>query len=160
MDKLLTRLIAVAVLALAASARADETAAIRAFLEAYDRAFVARDLDRLAAFYHPEVTIFEGGGVNRGWADYRDHHLGPELAEFEGLEFSHSEISPRLLGSDARSAYVTSEYRLKARIKEREIDAAGLETLVLVRDEGGAWRIRHSHTSSRRRPPSSPAPQK
>lgn len=85
MDKLLTRLIAVAVLALAASAGADEAAGIRAFLAAYDRAFVAKDLDRLAAFYHPEVTIFEGGGVNRGWADYRDHHLGPELAEFEGL---------------------------------------------------------------------------
>lgn len=160
MNRLLTRLIAVAVLTLAVSAQADELAGIRAFLEAYDRAFVAKDLDRLAAFYHPDVTIFEGGGINRGWADYRDHHLGPELAEFQGLEFSHSEIAPRLLGSDARSAYVTSEYRLKARIKDRDVDAAGLETLVLVRDEQGAWKIRHSHTSSRRKPPSSPAPQK
>jgi ketosteroid isomerase-like protein len=40
----------------------------------YDARFNAKDLDKLAAFYHPDVTIFEGGGVNRGWAGYRDHH--------------------------------------------------------------------------------------
>lgn len=160
MSRGVTTLVAAAIAVLVTSARADEVAEIRGFLEAYDRAFVAKDLERLAAFYHAEVTIFEGGGVNRGWADYRDHHLGPELAEFQGLEFSHAEVTPRLLGSDGRAAYVTSEYRLRARIKEREVDAAGLETLVLVRDEKGAWKIRHSHTSSRRRPPGSPTPQK
>jgi len=139
---------------------ADEAAEIRTFLEAYDRAFVAKDLDRLAAFYYPEVTIFEGGGINRGWADYRDNHLGPELTEFEGLEFGHRDVRPTPLGSGGRVAYVTSEYYLKARVKDREIDAAGLETLLLVRDDKGAWKIRHSHTSSRRKAPASPAPQK
>lgn len=104
------------------------------------------------------MTIFEGGGVNRGWADYRDHHLGPELAELEGLDFAHADVKPHVLGPDGRTAYVTSEYRLKARVKERDIDAVGLETLVLIRDDKGAWKIRHSHTSSRRRPPATAAP--
>ena len=161
MSRVRTSVVALAAVVLAATGQAaDEVADIRAFLAAYDRAFVAKDLDRLAAFYHPDVTIFEGGGVNRGWADYRDNHLGPELAEFQGLEFSHQDVSPNPLGSGARTAYVTSEYRLKARVEGRDIDAAGLETLVLVRDEKDAWKIRHSHTSSRRKPAASPPPQK
>lgn len=124
---------------------------VERWLAGYDAAFNAKDLDKLATFYHPEVTIFEGGGINRGWADYRDHHLGPELKEFQNLQFSHSNVVVRMLGADA--AYATSDYTLKAKIGERDINSAGLETLVLVR-ESGVWKIRHSHTSSRaRRPP-------
>jgi ketosteroid isomerase-like protein len=125
------------------------------FLKGYDAAFNAKDLGRLAGYYHPDVTIFEGGSTNEGWADYRDHHLGPELEEFEGLEFSHAKVVPHLLG-DGRSAYVTSEYRLKAKVGDRSIDAEGLETLVMLKGSDGAWRIRHSHTSSRRRPAATP----
>lgn len=131
---------------------------IAPWLRSYDAAFNTRDVARLAAFYHPDVTIFEGGGMNDGWADYRDNHLGPELKEMEGLAFSHSNVSAHLLGPDGRTAYVTSEYRLKARIGGRDVDATGLETLVLVKDAAGAWCIRHSHTSSRRRPAASPSP--
>lgn len=135
---------------------ADDVAEIRSFLQAYDRAFVAKDLAALAVFYHPGVTIFEGGGINRGWVDYRDHHLGPELKEFEGLEFGHKDVTPNVLQS-GRTAYVTAEYFLKARMQGREIDATGIATMVLVREEKGVWKIRHSHTSSRRRPPASPS---
>jgi hypothetical protein len=66
----------------------DETEAIKAWLKGYDAAFAAKDLEKLATFYHADVTIFEGGGVNRGWADYRDNHLGPELRAFEGLQWN------------------------------------------------------------------------
>ncbi|MEO5894369.1 MAG: nuclear transport factor 2 family protein, partial [Vicinamibacterales bacterium] len=127
------------------------SAGVERWLSAYDAAFNAKDLDKLATFYHPDVTIYEGGGVNRGWVDYRDHHLGPELKGFENLQFAHSNVVVRMVGTDA--AYATSEYSLKATTGERAIDSGGLETLVLVRD-AGAWKIRHSHTSSRaRRPP-------
>lgn len=43
-------------------------------------------MNKLSTFYHPDVTIFEGGGVNNGWIDYRDRHLGPELCEGESVE--------------------------------------------------------------------------
>ena len=137
--------------AVAPSLAADDVADIKQFLTSYDAAFNAKSLDRLATLYHPDVTIFEGGGVNRGWADYRDHHLGPEMAEFQKVSFAHTNIVVTALGADRKTAYVTSEYSLKAQMKEREIDASGLETLILLK-EVGAWRIRHSHTSSRRRP--------
>lgn len=129
-------------------------AAIETWLAAYDRAFNAKDLDKLAAFYHPDVTIFEGGGVNNGWIDYRDHHLGPELKEFEDLQFAHSNIKVLPL-ADGRAAYVTAEYSIRAKMGARDVDGGGLETLVLVKDDRGAWKIRHSHTSSRPRRPAS-----
>lgn len=128
---------------------------IKTWLMSYDAAFNSKDLGRLAAFYHPDVTVFEGGETNNGWPDYRDKHIGPELKEFDNLEFSHDAVVPHVLG-DVHSAYVTAEYRLKARVDGKDVDATGLETPILVKSGDGAWKIRHSHTSSRRRP--SPAP--
>jgi ketosteroid isomerase-like protein len=130
-------------------------ASVKAFIEAYDRAFNAKDMNRLALFYHPDVTIFEGGYVNTGWVDYRDNHLGPELREMDDLQFSHLDVVSHIL-SDA-TAYVTAEYRLKTKIDSKPVDAEGLETLILIGGADGAWKIRHSHTSSRRRPAASPA---
>lgn len=130
---------------------------IKAWLASYDVAFNAKDLTRLAVFYHPDVTIHEGGSVNTGWADYRDHHLGPELREMQAPTFSRSNLTVHMLDKGGNSAYVTSEYRLKTRIKDRDIDASGLETLIVIKGRDGVWKMRHSHTSSRRGP-ASPAP--
>lgn len=132
------------------SAAQDETARLVAWLRSYDEAFNAKSLDRLALFYHPDVTIFEGGGANNGWADYRDHHLGPELAEFENLQFTHANTKVHILG-DGQSAYVTADYSLKAVMGGTAIDSGGLETLILLKGQDGTWKIRHSHTSARRR---------
>ncbi|MGQ0736214.1 MAG: DUF1775 domain-containing protein [Acidobacteriota bacterium] len=129
-----------------------EAAAIESWLAGYDAAFLAKDLDRLATYYHPDVTIYEGGGINNGWADYRDRHLGPELKAFQDLAFGHSErkvyVSP-----DGQSAYATARYFIKARMGERQLDSVGLETLLLIKGSDGQWKIRHSHTSSRARRP-------
>jgi uncharacterized protein YcnI len=133
--------------------QSDSVAAIEAWLRGYDAAFNAKDLERLATFYHPDVTIYEGGGINNGWIDYRDRHLGPELKSFENLQFGHSNTRVSMLPG-GQSAYATSEYFIKAKMGERQIDSGGLETLVLMKGSDGGWKIRHSHTSSRpaRRP--------
>jgi ketosteroid isomerase-like protein len=145
-----------AVLSSGLAAAQDSREDVKRWLASYDAAFASKDLARLSAFYHPDVTIYEGGGVNTGWADYRDHHLGPELEEMQSPTLSHSNVTVNMLDKAGQAAYVTSEYRLKTRLKDRDIDASGLETLVVVKQTGGGWKIRHSHTSSRRRP--SPAP--
>jgi ketosteroid isomerase-like protein len=49
----------------------------------------------------------------------------------------------------------TSDYFIKAKMGERQIDSTGLETLVLLKAPDGGWKIRHSHTS--RRPARRPA---
>jgi len=133
--------------AVRAQAPADSQALV-AFFTAYDAAFTAKDLERLATMYHPDVTVYEGGGINPGWADYRDRHLGPELKSFGNLQFRHINVVARPIGPDA--AYVTAEYLLDAVTDTREIRSGGLATYVMIR-ESGQWKIRHSHTSSRRR---------
>ena len=136
----------------AAAQPGGEATAIEAWVKSYDAAFNAKDLERLATFYHPDVTIYEGGGVNNGWIDYRDRHLGPELKSFENLQFGHSNTRVTVLPG-GQSAYATSEYSIKAKMGDRQLDSGGLETLVLVKSSDGAWKIRHSHTSSRARRP-------
>jgi ketosteroid isomerase-like protein len=135
-----------------AGTQSNDVATIEAWLKGYDAAFNAKDLDKLATFYHPDVTIYEGGGINNGWIDYRDRHLGPELKSFENLQFGHSNTKVTVLPG-GQSAYATSEYAIKAKMGDRQLDSGGLETLVLVKSGDGTWKIRHSHTSSRARRP-------
>ena len=128
-----------------------DAAAIEAWLKGYDAAFLSKDLNRIGAFYHPDVTIYEGAGINNGWADYRDRHLGPELKAFENLEFAHSGTKVTVLPG-GESAFAISRYTIKAKMGERLLDNEGLETLLLVKTAEG-WKIRHSHTSGRARRP-------
>jgi len=134
------------------TAQSSEAATVEAWLKDYDAAFNAKDLDKLATFYHPDVTIYEGGGVNNGWIDYRDRHLGPELKSFENLQFGHSNTKVLVLPG-GQSAYATSEYSIKAKMGDRQLDSGGLETMVLLKSADGTWKPRHSHTSSRARRP-------
>lgn len=136
---------------LAATAQ-DEAASVTQWLGTYDAAFNAGDLDKLATFYHPDVTIYEGAGINKGWADYRDRHLGPELKAFQNLQFAHSDTKVTV-HPGGQSAYATSRYTLKAKMGERDIDSEGLASYVLVKGPDDGWKIRHSHTSSRARRP-------
>lgn len=130
----------------------DEATAVAAWLKTYDAAFNAKDLEKLASFYHPDVTIYEGAGINNGWADYRDRHLGPELKAFQNLQFAHSDTRVTVLPG-GQSAYATSRYTLKAKMGDRDIDSEGLATYLLIKSANGTWQIRHSHTSSRARRP-------
>jgi uncharacterized protein (TIGR02246 family) len=142
--------LAAVVMGVATHAQPDESQKIEAWLKGYDAAFLAKDLDKLATFYHPAVTIYEGAGMNDGWVDYRDRHLGPELKMFENLEFGHSNRRVHMLGD--RAAVAISEYFIKATMKDRVLDNVGRETLVLEKQSDGNWKIRHSHTSGRARP--------
>ncbi len=124
------------------------------FFAAYDAAFIAKDLGKLATMYTPETIVYEGSGINRGWKNYSETHLGPELKAFENLEFAHSSVVPRMLGAD--HAYVTAEYTIKAKTGERLMDSGGLATFVVSKDAGG-WKIRHTMTAARRRPAGLPS---
>lgn len=137
-------------MALKARAMKPAEAEIVAFFKAYDAAFVAKDMDRLAAMYAAETTVFEGGGINDGWKNYRDTHLGPEMKGYENLEFAQTNVVPHLLGEDA--AYVTADYAIKAKTGDRVTEGGGLATYTLSKGAGG-WKIRHTHTSAKRRAP-------
>jgi ketosteroid isomerase-like protein len=125
---------------------------ILSFFEKYDDALMTKDLHALGAFYHPDVTVFEDGGVDRTWPVYRDEHLRAELSAYKEFSFRHVNLEIHALGPS--SVLVTGEYRLKF-LAARALESNGIVTHVLVKN-GDRWLIRHSHTAvtSLRRPQS------
>lgn len=141
------------------NANDNDEAAVRAVLMQSATGFERGDLAMLNKVYANDesVTIFESGHANYGWADYRDHHLVPEMKEFKNTKYTLSDIKVKVSGS---TAWATYKYALTGDIKERHIDVNGLGTAVLE-ERGGRWLIVHTHTSApRRAPAAAPTPKK
>ena len=119
---------------------------ITALFAAAERA----DLSALDSIYAGEdLTIIEGAGINRGWKDYRDHHLAPELKEMSGFEYRPFDIEAHTSGAVAWAIF---RYTLRGKLGERVIDNVGRGTAILER-RGTKWVVRHTQTSSRPRRP-------
>lgn len=127
----------------------DERARVEAVVRATFSASEAGDLRALDTLYRADATIVEGAGLDRGWANYRDHHLAPELKEFRDFRYRPSEIEVTV---DGATAWVTFRYTIGATMATRTIDAVGRGTMILRRVDG-RWFVQHSHTSSRARRP-------
>ncbi|MEO6447014.1 MAG: nuclear transport factor 2 family protein [Gemmatimonadaceae bacterium] len=122
---------------------------IRAVFAAAER----MDLGALDTLYAGDsLTVFESAGINRGWRDYRDHHLAPELRAFKNFRYRPFEVEARVSGD---LAWAVFRYALSADMAERKVDAVGRGTMILER-RGSGWVVRHSHTASRARRPGDP----
>lgn len=134
-------------------ASAEEPAGARAAVEALladqEQAIRGADMAALDTLWADGagVHIFEQGGVDSSWAAYRDHHLGPELAALEELDFRHQDVHVRV---GSRLATATGHYELHARHGDEPIESRGVFTTVLER-RNGAWKIAHTHLSRRPR---------
>lgn len=140
-----------------ASRTASDTAQVGAALRATFAAVERKDLAALDTLYAGDsLTVVEGAGMNRGWADYRDHHLAPELKEMTNLRYRPFEIEAHVAGN---TAWAVFRYALSTELGGRAIDAVGRGTAILER-RGPRWVVRHTHTSYRaRRPADPPMPQ-
>jgi ketosteroid isomerase-like protein len=136
-----------------AAASPDQTQ-VRATLEALFRAVESGDMAALDTLYAGDsLTVVEGAGINRGWADYRDHHLAPELREMAGFQYRPAEIEAHV-GGDL--AWALFRYTIRGRAGERDLDLVGRGTAILER-RGSRWVVRHTQTSSRPRRATDPA---
>ncbi|MCH8254058.1 MAG: nuclear transport factor 2 family protein, partial [Gemmatimonadetes bacterium] len=91
------------------------------------------------------IHIIEGAGINHGWVDYRDNHLGPELESFENFEYRFYGIEPQVRGDVAWSSF---RYDLAVDTQRGHLEREGRGTAVLERRDG-RWLIVHLHTSGR-----------
>ena len=124
-------------------------AAVRALFAAAERGDLAA-LDTLYA--GDSLTVVEGAGINRGWVDYRDHHLGPEIKEMQNFRYRPFDIETHVEGP---MAWVIFRYALAAEMNGKPVDAVGRGTAILELRRG-KWIIRHTQTSSRARRPADP----
>ncbi len=135
---------------------AEETqvaATMRALFAAAER----NDMAALDTLYAGDsLTVVEGAGINRGWVDYRDHHLGPELKVMKNFQYRPTDIEVHVSGSVAWAMF---RYTLRAEMNGRSIDNVGRGTAILERKGTGAnarWVVRHTQTGSRARRPNDP----
>jgi len=130
-----------------------DAAAVRRVIEAVAEFSSARNLGAMDTLYAPEggVHIIEGAGVNHGWQDYRDNHLGRELAEFRTFHLRHYAIEPVVRGDIAWTSF---RYETMIETAENRIELEGRGTAVLE-NRAGRWVIVHQHTSGRRKQPGS-----
>ena len=141
------------------AAQAPDEAAVREALLKSALAFEKNDVESITKVWANDesVTVFESGHANYGWADYRDHHLLPEMKEMKNTKYTLSDIKVKVSGN---TAWATFKYAISADIGTRHVDAAGLGTAVLEK-RGQDWRIVHWHSSAPRRAPNpaaSPTP--
>lgn len=128
-------------LAAAAALSAIFAAAERSDLRALDSLYAGSDL-----------TVIEGSGINRTWADYRDHHLAPELKEMKNLRYRPYDIEVHVSG---KLAWAIFRYTLQAETGAQVADVVGRGTAVMEK-RGKKWIVRHTHTSGRARRPADP----
>ncbi|MCH2489213.1 MAG: nuclear transport factor 2 family protein [Flavobacteriales bacterium] len=98
-----------------------------------------------------DSEVFESGGVDRSYAHYIEHHLGPELGHFKKFEFSDYEIDAEV---DLPYAFTTETYIYTIVLNpddegnSRTIKKKGVATSILKKIDG-LWKIIKTHSSSR-----------
>lgn len=130
-----------------------DEARVVATIEELFKATARGDMAALDTLYAGDsLTVVEGAGINRGWADYRDHHLGPELKEMKNFQYRPFEIEAHVAGG---TTWAMFRYTLRATMGERALDLVGRGTAILER-RGERWVVRHKQTSNRPRRPADP----
>lgn len=145
-----------AVYRVAANAHGNDEAAVRDTLLKSALGFEKNDLALLTKVWANDesLTVFESGHANYGWADYRDHHLVPEMSELKNTKYTLSDIKVHVVG---KTAWATFKTAISADTKDRHVDGTGLGTAILE-ERDGRWQIVHWHSSAPRRAPASVNP--
>src|SRR5438067_1915217 len=144
-----------------AAAQGSDEVAVREALLRSASSFAKNDIAEATRVWANDesLTIFESGHANYGWADYRDHHLVPEMGEMKNTKYEFSDIKIHLAGN---TAWATLKYTIVADVtdngKTRHVEGGGLGTAILEK-RNGQWRIVHWHSSApRRAPAATPSP--
>lgn len=137
--------------ALGAQASAGDSAAVVATVERFHKALASADSGAALALLAPDVLILESGGVETR-DEYRAGHLRGDIGFAQAVPSTRTVLRVTVTGS---SAWVSSTSVTQGTYRERAINSAGAELVVLRRDAptGSDWRIVAIHWSSRARRP-------
>lgn len=132
--------------ALAGQQQDSDSLAVVATVTAYHRALVEGDSAAALALLAADAVVLESGGMESR-AEYRDGHLPSDIAFARAVSAIRGPIRVTVIG-DVAWAVSTSESR--GQYRDRAINSAGAELMVLSRTPSG-WQIRAIHWSSRSR---------
>lgn len=130
----------------AAHHSASDSAAVLAVIERFHSALGAGDSLTAISLLAREVIILESGGIETR-DEYRAHHLAGDIAFSQAIKADRKIVQVRVRGD---VAWVSSVSVMQGSFRERPINAAGAELIVLTR-EADHWLISAIHWSSRQR---------
>jgi len=118
-----------------------------AVLASYKAAIERLDMTGVDSLFAPDAVVIESGKVEGTFANYLDHHLGPELKEFKSFSFQDYRVEIRVEGP---IAIATETYTYRIVLKNEEVvERLGVASSVL-KWNGQAWQIVSTHSSSRK----------
>lgn len=123
-----------------------DSAEVVATVERFHRALAEADSAGALALLTPDVQILESGGMEDR-AEYRSHHLSSDIEFARAVPSRRSATAVRVHGD---VAWATSTSITQGTFRDRAVNSAGAELMVLVRTPQG-WRIAAIHWSSRNR---------
>lgn len=96
------------------------------------------------------ARYIESGGQNPGLDSLVNHHVEPEKDAFEYMNLDFSNIEIHFEGANKGFAWAIADSRFKAKAKKsgKMYDKNGYQTF-LFRKIDGAWKVVHTHSSSR-----------
>lgn len=94
-----------------------EKEAILNVMKSYKNAFEKLTTEGTFELFAEDSQVFESGGVEGSYANYIEHHIGPELGHFDKFEFSDYEIDVQV---DEPYAFTTETYIYTIVIKPDE----------------------------------------
>jgi ketosteroid isomerase-like protein len=116
---------------------------VRAAVERYNAAFIAKDLPGLKALLAPDIVLYEHSVRNLGLDDVWENHLRPEVEAFKDTKAAFTDVR---VWVDGDVALVTRQYSIQATMNGRPVDAHGNETMGWRRRRG-TWQVVHIHYS-------------
>lgn len=113
-------------------------------VDAFHKALTDGDSKQALTLLADDVLIYESGGAETSKAEYASHHLDADMAFLKGVK---QIVSARSAQASGDVAWVTSQGETTGTYKDKTIDSASTETMILRRS-GGQWKIVHIHWSS------------
>jgi ketosteroid isomerase-like protein len=113
-------------------------------IQRFHAALASADSATVLALLADDVVVLESGGLESR-SEYRAHHLPADIRFTQAVK-SKRGLLRVVVSGDVAWAVSTSE--VSGVWRDRAIDSAGAELMVLTREVNG-WRIRAIHWSSR-----------
>ena len=135
----------------------NEKEAVIAHMKKYKDALQSLSVDGTMELFSEDSQVYESGGTEGTYANYIEHHIGPELSHFNSFTFSNYTIDVQV---DLPYAFTTETYVYTIDLKENKeknrkaqvISKKGVATSVLKRNND-SWKILKTHSSSRNHTP-------
>jgi len=112
-------------------------------VRSFHQALKSADPKQARALLADDVTIYEGGSVERSAAEYAQHHMAADMAYLANMQVTILEHQVRISGDTAISI---SRSHTKGSYKGKTRDHQSMETIILQQQQG-QWKIKHIHWS-------------